>query len=92
MIRIVLENIFFFLLPTLLYLVYVAFKTNNWPGLWCVLKNAPLAQLFTTGALLMVATLIAFSTSTGHKPGEAYTPSSFEEGKLQPGNARGGQK
>jgi heme/copper-type cytochrome/quinol oxidase subunit 3 len=92
MIRIVLENIFFFLLPTLMYLVYVAFKTNDWPGLWAVLKNAPLAQLFVTGAVIMIATLILFSSSAGHKPGEAYTPSTFQDGKLQPGNSRGERK
>ncbi len=92
MIRIVLENIFFFLLPTLMYLVYVAFKTNDWPGLWAVLKNAPLAQLFVTGAVIMIATLILFSSSDGHKPGEAYTPSTFQDGKLQPGNSRGERK
>ncbi len=92
MIRIVLENIFFFLLPTFLYLVYVAFKTNDWPGLWAVLKNAPLAQLFVTGAVIMIATLILFSSSDGHKPGEAYTPSTFQDGKLQPGNSRGERK
>lgn len=92
MIRIVLENIFFFLLPTLVYLVYVAFKTNDWPGLWTVLKNAPLPKLFVTGAAIMIATLIAFSSSDGHKPGEAYTPSTFEGGKLHPGNSSGAQK
>jgi cation transporter-like permease len=88
MIRIVLENAFFFLLPTFAYLVYVAFKSNDWPGLWTVLKTAPLGQLFMTGAVLMVATLIAFSSTSGHKPGEAYTPSSYQDGKLQPGNAK----
>lgn len=92
MIRIVLENVFFFLLPTLVYLVYVAFKTNDWPGLWAVLKKAPLAQLFATGAVIMIATLIAFSSSDGHKPGEAYTPSTFEDGRLQPGNSGREQK
>lgn len=91
MIRIVLENIFFFLLPTLVYLVYVAFKTNDWPGLWAVMKNAPLAQLFVTGAVIMIATLIVFSSSQGHKPGEAYTPSTFEDGKLRPGTSSGAQ-
>ena len=91
MTRIVLENIFFFLLPTLLYLTYVAFKTNEWPGLWAVLKAAPLAQLFVTGGLLMIATLIAFSSTAGHRPGEAYTPSTFEDGRLQPGNTGQGR-
>lgn len=92
MIRIVLENIFFFLLPTIIYLVYTAFKRNDWPGLWAVLKEAPLAQLFVTGAFLMITTLIAFSSSSGHKPGEAYTPPSYHDGKVEPGHGTSGGK
>lgn len=92
MIRIVLENIFFFLLPTISYLVYVAFKRDDWPGLWTVLRNAPLVQLFVTGAALMIVTLVAFSSTSGHRPGEAYTPPSYEDGKLQPGNSATGKK
>lgn len=86
MIRIVLENTFFFLLPTIAYLVYVAFKRDDWPGLWPVLKEAPLPQLFVSGAALMVATFIAFSSTSGHKPGEAYTPPSYRDGKVEPGH------
>ena len=88
MIRIVLENIFFFLLPTLLYVVYVAFKRNDWPGLWAVLKAAPLVKLFALGAALMIGTLVLLSSKTGHRPGEGYTPPSYSDGKLDPGNSR----
>lgn len=89
MTRIVLENVFFFLLPTLFYLVYTAFKRNTWPGLWKVLREAPLVQLFITGAVLMLGTLMLFSSREGHRPGEVYTPPSYEDGKLQPGHAGG---
>lgn len=92
MIRIVMENVFFFLLPTLLYLTYTAFKRNDWPGLWTVLREAPLVQLFAAGAALMIATLIALSSTSGHKPGEAYTPPSFEGGKLAPGHGNAPDK
>ena len=90
MIRIVLENVFFFLLPTVVYVAYVAFKSNTWPGLGKVLHDGPLVRLLVLGAALMVTTLIAFSSSTGHKPGESYTPPAYRDGKLEPGN--GGAK
>jgi Family of unknown function (DUF6111) len=91
MIRIVLENIFFFLLPTLVYLAYVAFMRDDWPGLWQVLKAAPLVQLFGLGAAIMIATLVMFSSKGGHKPGEAYTPPSYQDGKLDPGTGNAGK-
>lgn len=91
MIRVVLENIIFLLLPTICYLVYVAFKRDDWPGLWKVLMAAPLLQLLMTGAALMVAMLFIFSSSSGHKPGEAYTPPSYHDGKVEPGHGNAGK-
>ncbi|MEQ1715602.1 MAG: DUF6111 family protein [Hyphomicrobium sp.] len=92
MIRIALENVFFFLLPTLCYIAYAAFKRNDWPGLGRVLKEAPLIQLFLLGAGLMIATLAFMSTSSGHKPGVGYTPSTYRDGKLEPGHGSDGKK
>jgi hypothetical protein len=87
MIRIVIENIFFFLLPTFAYVAWVAFKTDEWPGLPAVLRAAPLLGLFAAGMALMLTTLIAFSfTSTGGKPGESYEPPSYKDGHVVPGH------
>lgn len=91
MIRVVLENIIFFLLPTISYLVWVAFKRDDWPGLWKVLMTAPLLKLFVAGAALMIGMLFIFSSSSGHKPGESYTPPSYQDGKLEPGHVTKGQ-
>ena len=85
MIRIVIENIFFFLLPTLGYIGWVAFKRNDWPGLSAVLSDAPLLKLFVLGAALMLVTLALFSTRSHNTPNEAYVPPVFKDGKLQPG-------
>lgn len=87
MIRIVIENLFIFLLPTILYVGWVAFRRNDWPGLFTVLRNAPLVYLFISGAAMMLIALLAFSTRTGHKPGEGYVPPSFDGGKFQPGHS-----
>jgi hypothetical protein len=87
MIRIVIENLFVFLLPTLIYIGWVAFVRNDWPGLFAVLKAAPLVYLFIAGAVMMLLALLVFSSRTGNAPGEAYVPPSFEGGKLNPGHS-----
>ncbi len=86
MIRIVIENIFFFLLPALVYIAWVAFQRNDWPGLGTVLREAPLLKLFVLGAALMLTTLVAFSTRTRNTPGDAYEPAIFKDGRLEPGH------
>lgn len=90
MIRIVIENVFFFLLPSLLYLTYIAFVRNDWPGFGAVIREAPLVKLFVLGAALMLAALFALSSKSGHDPREPYTPPSYTDGKLNSGN--GGDK
>jgi Family of unknown function (DUF6111) len=92
MIRIVIENLFVFLAPTLLYLVWMAFRRNTWPGIGSVLADAPLGKLFVTGAVLMLATLVAFSSRSKNAPGEAYVPPVVEGGTLKPGHAVPGAK
>lgn len=87
MIRIVIENLFVFLLPTILYVGWVAFRRNDWPGLFAVLRTAPLVYLFVAGAIMMLIALLAFSSRTGHRPGESYVPPSFDGGKFQPGHS-----
>jgi Family of unknown function (DUF6111) len=87
MIRIVIENIFFFLIPTFGYIAWVAFSRNDWPGLGEVIKRAPLLNLFIAGAILMFTTLILFSSRSHNTPDEAYVPPVFRDGKLQPGRA-----
>jgi hypothetical protein len=84
MIRIVFENIFFFLLPTLAYIVWVAFNEDEWPGLGSVITHAPLIRLFIAGAALMLVTLMLFSTSGHNNPRDVYVPASTVDGKLEP--------
>jgi hypothetical protein len=87
MIRIVLENVFFFLLPTLLYVAWVAFKNDEWVGLSAVMREAPLLRLFFAGAALMLTTLIVLSSWTYNAPQDVYVPQSMQDGKLEPGHA-----
>ena len=84
MTRIVIENIFFFLLPTLVYVMWVAFKEDEWAGLPTVVSQAPLLRLFVAGAALMLGTLVAFSSRSHNNPHDVYVPASIEGGKLEP--------
>jgi Family of unknown function (DUF6111) len=84
MIRIVIENIFFFLLPTFFYVTWIAFSEDTWPGLMTVLVRAPLIRLFAAGAALMLLTLTVFSSRTYNDPNDVYVPASVVNGKLEP--------
>lgn len=92
MIRVVIENILLFLLPTLIYFAYVylvrapATDQNGNPA--NPVDDAPLMWLFVAGACLVIATLIAFSSTTGGKPGEAYEPPSVKDGHVEDGRVR----
>jgi hypothetical protein len=85
MIRIVIENVLFFLLPTLFYVAWVAFRDDEWSGLAAIVREAPLFKLFIAGAALMLTTLIAFSSRTYNAPQDVYVPQSMHDGKLEPG-------
>jgi Family of unknown function (DUF6111) len=87
MIRIVIENVFFLLLPTILYIVWIAFSEDEWAGLGTILSRAPLIRLFFAGAALMIATLVAFSTYNYNSPQDVYVPPSVVDGKLEPGHS-----
>ena len=87
MIRILVENAFVFLVPTLISIAWFAFSRDDWPGLGAVIQAAPLLYLFVLGAGLMFVTLTVFSSRSHNTPGEAYVPPGIHDGKLQPGHA-----
>jgi hypothetical protein len=86
MTRIVIENIFFFMLPTLVYIMWIAFKEDEWAGLSTIVSRAPLLRLFFAGAALMLGTLIVFSSRSDNSPRDVYVPPSVEDGKVEPGH------
>ncbi|MFA7307213.1 MAG: DUF6111 family protein [Hyphomicrobium sp.] len=87
MIRIVFENIFFFLLPTLFYIAWVAFRDDEWSGVAEIMRGAPLLKLFIAGAALMLTTLVVLSSRTYNAPQDVYVPQSMQDGKLEPGRS-----
>jgi hypothetical protein len=93
MIRVFLENIMIFLIPTLLYAAYVvltvpASRSGAQETIARVLDEAPYLWLFTAGALLVILCLIAFGSVEGGKPGMKYEPPVFKDGHIEPSHAR----
>jgi Family of unknown function (DUF6111) len=85
MIRIVIENLLLFLAPTLIYVLYVYVRRRSGGDESPILNDAPLLWLFIAGVVLMLATLVLFGSNSGWKPGEAYQPPIYKDGKIQPG-------
>lgn len=88
MIRLVLENLLLFLLPTILFVFYTMIRRsqerNNTVSR--ALDSAPLPVLFTLGFVLMVSVLAYFGTkSDSGKPGQKYRPPVMVDGKIKPG-------
>jgi hypothetical protein len=89
MIRVVLENVLLFLLPTAMYIGYV-WLTRRTTGGHSVLDDAPLVWLFAAGALLVAVTLVYYASITpGGQPGAVYTPPRMgKDGTIEPGQLK----
>ena len=88
MIRLVLQNILLFLLPTLLYVIYIMIRRTGDKSntVTRALETAPLPLLSTLGFIVMIAVLAYFGTqSDGGKPGQKYYPPEVVNGKIKPG-------
>lgn len=86
MIRIVVQNIILFLLPTVVYVAYVYMTKEDKPGGARVFDDAPIIWLFTAGVVVVLVTLIAFGSISGGKPGQVYTPPVLKDGRIEPGH------
>lgn len=88
MIRLIIENILLFLLPTILYVIYTMLRHSGERSnsISRTLATAPLPVLFAAGVALMATVLALYSEkSDGGKPGQVYRPPTVVDGKLQPG-------
>ena len=89
MIRVVIENVLLFLLPTAVYLAYVLLTRRTANSANDVLNEAPLVWLFMLGALCVAATLVYYATITpGGTPGQTYTPPHMKNGRIEPGQLK----
>lgn len=83
MIRSVIENILLFLLPTLVYVIYVAATRDD--ARRGILDKAPLTWLMFAGTALVLIVLASFGSENGGKPGQGYIPPSMKDGRIEPG-------
>jgi len=89
MIRVVLENVLLFLLPTAMYLAYVLLTRRAASSADSVFNEAPLVWLFVAGALLVAATLAYYASITpGGSIGQVYTPPRVKDGRIEPGQLK----
>ena len=88
MIRLILENILLFLLPTILFVIFTLFRRSDKKvnTVSSAFEEAPLPILFTIGFVLMISVLAYYGTqSNSGKPGQTYRPPQVIDGKIQPG-------
>ncbi|MEM7777601.1 MAG: DUF6111 family protein [Pseudomonadota bacterium] len=87
MIRIVIENIVLFALPTLLYIAFVMIRRRGQANNTATqaLDDAPLFWLLAIGAALAISVLAIFGSTEFAEPGKTYQPPVFRDGKIVPG-------
>ena len=80
MIRIIIEKVLIFLLPTLIYVGYVLLRKRNEPNVTAtsVLDEAPLLWLFVIGFMMIIASIAIFGSFDSAPPGQTYTPPGFD--------------
>lgn len=91
MIRVVVENVLLFLLPTALYLGYVLLtRRDGATQAGAVVNDAPLVWLFVAGALLVAGTLVYYASITpGGDVTRVYTPPRMgKDGRIEPGQLK----
>ena len=85
--RTILFHIALVLAPAIIFMIYmiVARKVRlSKSDTVRMLRELPWLRLLTIGILLMAASLIAFSLSTGDERGGTYVPPRLEDGKVVP--------
>lgn len=89
MIRIVIENLLLFLLPTLAYVAYRMLIGGKAAGPGRPFDDAPFVWLFVAGAMMVLVSLVVFASTSGGRPGEAYVPPVQRDGQIVPGHRIG---
>jgi len=89
MIRVIIENVLLFLLPTAMYVGYMLLTRRAAAPANSVLNEAPLVWLFIAGAMLVAATLVYYASITpGGTIGQVYTPPRVKDGRIEPGQLK----
>ena len=85
MIRVILVNLLFLLLPSLLYFAYVYYRRRENPN-EPIRGDAPIFWLITAGVVMMMISIVLFGHWHGGEPGKRYVPPQFKDGVVIPGH------
>ena len=88
MIRVFIESIMLFLLPAVLYLAVALLTRRDETPPSMVISRAPILTLSLLGASLVFGVMMLFGKTGDGKPGQAYEPAIFKDGKVIPGHMR----
>ena len=85
MIRIILVNLLFLLLPLMIYFAYVYLRRGDEADEG-ILSNAPIFWLLAAGVGLMLAGIISLGHWEIGEPGKRYVAPEFRDGVVVPGH------
>ncbi len=85
MIRVILVNLLFLLLPLIIYFAYVFLRQSAGPGDGIV-ANAPIFWLLALGVGMMLIAIVTLGRWEGGDPGKRYVPPQFKDGVVIPGH------
>ena len=88
MIRTIIEVMLAFLMPSAVYVAFAMLGRRRGTSVSAILNRAPILALLLTGAMTVVAVMTFFGKVGDGKPGQAYEPAVFENGKVTPGRMK----
>jgi hypothetical protein len=88
MIRTIIEVILVFLLPSAVYVSFALLGRSKGTSVTAILNRAPILALSLVGAALVMGAMAFFGNVGDGKPGQAYEPAVFENGKVTPGRMK----
>ena len=88
MIRVVIEILLLFLLPTVLYVSFALLTRGPDTSSLTIISRVPALTLAILGASLVSIVLSVFGNVGNGKPGQAYEPAVFKDGKVTPGRMK----
>jgi Sec-independent protein secretion pathway component TatC len=88
MLRIIFEFAILLTAPALLYVAYTVLISGAHRSVREALRGAPLVLLFFVGIALVFFAMIVFRSKEEATAGKAYTPPSYKDGKITPGQLK----
>jgi hypothetical protein len=88
MIRVFIENLLLFLLPTALYVSFGLLTRKPETSAISVINRMPVLTLSVLGASLVAIVLSLFGNVGNGRPGDTYEPAVFKDGQVIPGRMK----